>query len=738
QTTLEIRGYAPILQEAELENLIGRDTRRLEYPKTTIAKLKQLVIADKALATGNLANEVHSYLKSRAAFWRPWFAAIKVRVQRLFNTSREQTRTPVPPFKHTEQELRAYLGLIDTSPVNQTTLVEISVTTGRPKLSQQIANTHAEVFIEHLRQERQQELQENLQALEQHAAELRQKLVVTEEALAKYAREQQLVALPNSRDESLTAKNISDLKALLAEATARRIKSETMLNEVKSANNRESTLLDDEGIRDLKSRLDETQAQYSVLLEKTTPLYPPLIELKTRIASLQRSIREGRDQRRKALEAQHSSDVAAEAKLAEQVEKERAAANEMSGRLVQYNLLLREAESLRTLTDAVAKELKQTQISAASSKSNIYVSDYAALPRRPSAPKVKFILTVSLVLGLGLGLALALFAEMLNNKITCSEDAQQCLGLSALGSLPSFTYKEAANSGKSRWSIPALPKLGLALPSRREQTQDNQSAAQNEANRALSTSTMHRAKPIRPLVTVTAPQAAVSEALRTIRAGILFSSADHPARVILVTSAGKGDGKTTVAANLAVSLAQAAYRTLLIDGDLRAPNASWYFGIPPCSPGLVNFLTGHTEIDDIVLATGVPSLSIIPAGAATPNPAELAGSVKFAEMLKTLASRFDFVILDSPPIIPVADGLMLSRAVDGVLFVVRTERTERPRAQEAVRRLRRVGAHLLGVVVNDVARNGNIYSVDRDLYSYEKMFNTDNNALNKDNRKACG
>lgn len=693
QTTLEIRGYEPILQQADFENLIGKDTRRLEYSKTTIAKLSGLIIADKALQTDNLAEDVRRYFKARAPVYKRRLEPINKWVKKKLGIV-EFPDNPLndKPFHFSGKFLGNYLGLIDISPIKDTTLVEIEVSTTNPRLSQKIANIHAAVFIEHLRKERQEEMRENLGALEQHANDLKQKLRAIEEEAAAYARDQRLVALTSSKDEEIVGKNISDVKEMLSQATAKRIKSESLLREVEKVGVGNASVLDDPVIKDITARLKEAQARFSVLNSKVTSLYPPVLDLQQEISSLSGAIRQQREQRYRALLSEFNSDASAEQALVAQVESEREAANETSRRLLHYNLLMREAQSLRSLTDMVNQELKQTQIIAESSKSNIYISDQAALPRQPFSPKISIILCLSLILGFGLGCSLALVLAALDNRISGADDAEQALALPPLGSIPAFT--RAAIEG--RQNILRLPKFSKASGKKSKTLNGNLPAPKDEDLP-------------RHLVTISAPQAAVSEALRTIRAGVLFSSADNPARVILVSSCAKGEGKTTVATNLAVSLAQASYKTLLIDADLRNPTASRYFGIASNTDGLVNFLTGHAQIKDILLPTSIPMLSIIAAGAVTPNPAEMLGSRKLAEALRYFATRFDFVILDSAPAFPVADTLMLSRAVDGVLFVVRSGRTERPLAQEGVRRLRRVGARLIGVVVNGVPAEAEYY-----------------------------
>lgn len=778
EATLEIRGYNPLLQQSEAINSIGRDTRRLEYQKTTTGKLKHLIVANKVLATDNVAAELKKYFRGRRSFFdRAWAAA-----SNAFSDNSEERESEEPVRNHRdtkydfpEEFLRSYLGLVDINPVHETNLVEISATTGKSALSQKIANLHSEVFIEHLREERKAELQSNIEALQHHSIELKDKLALAERQVAQYAKDNDLVALSltsnsskNMREENLVVKGISEITTLLAAATAKRIQAESTLRDVEGLKIEDASALDDESTASLRAKLQDLESESASLSTLVTPLYPGLQELSAKIQELKGAIRAERRRKMQAWRSEFEVARASEAKLIKQLELEKRQANQESVKLVQYNLLVREAESLRELSDAVLKELKQTQIDAESTKSNIFVSDYAAYPRKPSAPKRGVILTLSLILGIGLGVAVAVVLEMMNSRIETSEDAQPLLQLPSLGVVPSFdldaadglmkkpskvvqllTYvKDLKRPGAGHAPTPVVSPIdgaaangrdALAAGSRLADSAalepavvNDSSASSVEIDAAGTVSTappVVRKQPSAPpqargsgrsrneqhagrLVSISMPRAAVSEALRTIRASILFSSADRPPRLIAVTSSSKGEGKTTLTSNLAVTLAQAAHRTLLIDCDLRHSRVGTYFAIPRNHVGLVDTLTGQAPLDQCIVQSPVDGLWIIPAGSPTPNPTELVGSKKLSELLLALKDRFDYVLVDSPPVLPVADTLMFAAKVDGIVFITRSQVTERSAAREAVRRLRRVGANILGVVVNGITQAVSTYSID--------------------------
>jgi capsular exopolysaccharide synthesis family protein len=202
-----------------------------------------------------------------------------------------------------------------------------------------------------------------------------------------------------------------------------------------------------------------------------------------------------------------------------------------------------------------------------------------------------------------------------------------------------------------------------------------------------------------------------AEAVRAVRTNVLFSSADEGVRSIVVTSAGPGEGKSLFSSNLSVSLAQAGQRVLHIDADMRRPRVHEIFEISQ-EPGLSNLLVGDCKPSEAVRKTEVANLAVLPAGMIPPNPAELLGSKRCEEYFATLSEHFDWVVVDSPPVLAVADASILANAATGVIFVVGADHTSRQTAKAAIEQLEAVQAHVIGAVLNraDVERNPYYYS----------------------------
>lgn len=209
------------------------------------------------------------------------------------------------------------------------------------------------------------------------------------------------------------------------------------------------------------------------------------------------------------------------------------------------------------------------------------------------------------------------------------------------------------------------------------------------------------------LVAATAPRSLAAEAYRTLRTNIQFSSLDRELRTILVTSAGPGEGKSTVLANLAVVIAESGRRVVAVDCDLRRPNLHTLFRLDDV-PGITTMMLEEGSPPPLK-ATPVPRLSLIASGPLPPNPAELLGSDRFARIIGRLRDEADVVLFDSPPITAASDAAVLAARVDGVLLVVDSGRTRRDLAAQAKAQLERVGAHLLGVVLMNVKPERSMY-----------------------------
>ncbi len=351
-----------------------------------------------------------------------------------------------------------------------------------------------------------------------------------------------------------------------------------------------------------------------------------------------------------------------------------------------WELLKRDAETAHALHASLLTQQMQTAVNSELAASNVRVVERAEMPEEPSSPSVPLNLAIGILGGLGLAAGAAFACEYFDSSVKSGEEVEDLLQLAPLATIPNFALarRSAAAAGLGARAGGAPPQIGDG--------------------------------PGPELVVLHEPWSVVSEAFRSLRTAVLFSSATAPPRVILVTSAGAGEGKTVSSLNLATTLADAGSRVLLVDVDLRRPSCHRALRIEN-EVGLSSFLSGQVPFEAAVRKLDAPNLEFVPAGPTPPNPAELIGSARMREMLASLRSKYDFIVLDSPPTLPVTDSVVLAREVDGVVLVVKGHDTPRELVRRAKEMLVTAGAHMLGAVVNNVDLGWG------DLYFYNRYYN---------------
>ena len=352
--------------------------------------------------------------------------------------------------------------------------------------------------------------------------------------------------------------------------------------------------------------------------------------------------------------------VSTDAELKEAQEKEknlkalfdqaRVEAFEVEKKKLELDQLKSEADSNKRQYDVVFKRLKDIELSGMLRTSNVRVLDAARPVMAPIRPNVPQGVLMGVIAGLVLGLGLALLLELLDSSVTSQADVEERLGLTFLGFLP---------------SIPEAEKGSRDLHIHRE------------------------------------PKSLIAECTRAIRTNLLFMSPDRPFKRLLVTSSGPQEGKSTTAINLGIAMAQSGNRVLLVDTDMRRPRLHKAFGVSN-ERGVSSVVVGEGKLEDAIKSTEIPGLFVMPCGPVPPNPAELLHTKAFGDILAQLGERFDRVILDTPPVGAVADAVVLSTQVDGVVLVLKAGKTNKDLAKRTVRALRDVKANIYGAVLNDV------------------------------------
>ena len=681
--TLEIESAGPVVPLTSLDVLEQSERRKIEHYRTIIAKLHLATLADMVLSNKTIGDYVHLTDTSRSDHPVQKSDTIGFGLAKSYALQ----HTPETNFKHPTPEIAKYLGLIKILPIHETNLVNIMATASNPLVAQLVANTHAKTFIEQLKGEEVNRLNANLDLLTAQTMALTERITQTEEALGEFTKKNKLTILKKEGSSGLSHQQIQSLAVKLADATAQRIKSETAYQRATKYSLRESSFLDNEIIFRLRSDLSQAEAEYASMGSQVTDAYPGMRELRAKISSLREGIKSERNHNLQTLRTRLDADLANETSLKEKIEEEKSKIHQSSRKVLEYEMLQEESQSLKKLHATLQNEIKSTETAKAIISPHVSIVDYAQTPTTPISPKTNIIIALASFLGFGGGIMLTYLLHLVRNGITTIAEAKTEFNLPILGYLPRFQKKHAPARSSTSSQLPVLPTA--LLP---------------------GTSTNSAGLP-----SLIAPHSHLAEALRTIRANVLLSSMDYPPRIILISSALQGEGKTTVLSNLAVTLGQANHRTLVIDGDLRIGGLSALLQpfYQHSETGLAELLINQLPASQAIYQTDIPNLDIIPAGTKPYNPAELLGSSLMKTILMEQRDNYDFILIDSPPILPVADALLLSRLVDGVLFIVRCDYTSRSLVHHAKEQLQRVKARILGLILNEIPFPHNGYSADQ-------------------------
>ena len=326
--------------------------------------------------------------------------------------------------------------------------------------------------------------------------------------------------------------------------------------------------------------------------------------------------------------------------------------------------------------------MKEMGVAAELRSSNVSVVDKGEIPQSPSKPQKGLAIFLSSLVGLLGGVGVAFFLEYLDNTIKTPEEVQRHLGLPSLGVVPDFAT--IAHTTRREAKTLEAPE--------QEQVEEGKVPT---PSRALTSPTRTE------LVLSHHPLSLIAEAYRTLRTALFLSRAGEAPRTLLFTSAAEGEGKTLTTINTAVIFAQMGLRAVIIDADLRRPRCHKVLSVRNWA-GLTEVLTGQREVQEVLKPTATENLFLLPSGAVPPNPAELVGSRKMQELMSNLLQQFDCVIVDTPPVLPVSDALLITRLVEGVVLVVNGQKTPRHLVKEARSRLLYARAKILGVVLNRV------------------------------------
>jgi tyrosine-protein kinase Etk/Wzc len=582
---------------------------------------------------------------------------------------------------------RGIQGATTVGPVKDANIIKISTRDNSPLIAARIANELANQFLKENLAYARGEARSAREFIEEQLGVAADNLRDAEQKLKEYKEKAKFVLLDENAKENIAT--LAKFESDREEANMRKREDEKRLSLLKSELAGKGSFADYKSvaasptvtsnpvIAGLKDRLSSLEIKRAQLLEEYTPLHPDVVDLENEINKvkdeLNKAIQQVMESGPSAADPVYQSIVSNMINAETEVRAMDGRMAALDGIIHTYNSklenlpekeitlarLTRTKEVGEKIYTMLLTKLEEARISEAMKVGNIRVVDRAIAPGSPILPNKKRTTFFGALGGLMIGIGLAFFLEYVDTSVKTGEEIERDLELSFLGGVPSV--KDGASP---------KPRSGKE-PLRRV------------------------------LITRFEPRSPISEAYRTIRTNLQYVQPDKACRAMLFTSPLPEEGKSTTLANISIAFAQLGMKTLIVDSDLRRPVQHRIFGVER-TPGLTGVLVDNVSLDDAICPTHHENLRILPSGPIPPNPSELLGSEKMNQVLAMLRDKFELILFDSPPILAVTDAAVLGGKLDGVVFVVRFEKTDRRAAQEAKKLLLNARARLLGVVLNDV------------------------------------
>jgi len=565
---------------------------------------------------------------------------------------------------------KAFLDNLTIEPVRNSELVRVSYDSPNPKEAALITNAVAKNFI-NISLERRFDASSNAKTfLEGQIKQARANLDDSERRLVAYARERGIVDLEDRM--AILLQKLKDMNSELIKAQADRIQAEANYNElVKEGSYNTGAVLDSTLIQKLKEHKAKLEATYQDQLKIYKPGYPKMQQLRRQIAETQREIAQESASIANSVKTIFQSKVRQEVELKQRIAEIKQEILQMQDRSTDYQALKRDVDTNRQLYDGLLQRMKEVGVVGGIGNNNIAIIDPAEVPKRKYKPSLTKDLAVAVAIGLFGGILLAFLFETLDDTLKTSAEVERRIGAPVLGVAPFVSARAEA--------IEADEIAVLAYKN---------------------------------------PRSALAESYRSLRTALTFSTAEGAPKVIHFTSAGAVEGKTTSSISTAITFAQTGNKVLLIDGDLRNPSLHKAFSLPNAA-GLTNYLAGDAKPARIAHPTRIKGLFAITSGPLPPNPVELLSTAKMMDLITLAAERFDYVIIDGPPVVGLADAVVLARLARATIVTVEAGSTRIGALEGSVKRLRDANAPVLGAVLAKFGKAGSGYGYGYDYhYTY--------------------
>ena len=558
----------------------------------------------------------------------------------------------------------AFMARVSAEPVKSSRLVDVGFVSADPRLAARAANQLTRDYVDQNAEVRRANLTSSITWLDQELERQRRRVEDSERAMATYRERQNALSLQDS--QNIVVARLNSLNDAATRARTTLAQKESLYDQVKGLSPGEAAdtipaIQQNSFIQSLKAHVADLERERANLSERYGERHPEIIKVNASIRDSRRQLEAEITKAVDAVRKDYQTALAEERSLERSLDDQKGAALSLSRKNVSYTVLEREAQSNRQVYESLLQRQKELQVLASSRGNNVRLVDVAEVPRAPFLPDMRRSLMMATLAGFGLALGLVAGLTYLDDTVKTPEDVAQKLQVPFLGMVPKVPGSRALLSG----DVPHT----------------------------------------------------FGEAFRSLRTALAFSSGAATSRVVVVTSSQPLEGKTTTASNLAIALALGGEKVLLVDADLRRPNLHTTLGIDN-SVGLSHLLTGQASPRDAIRDSGTPNLWVMTAGQVPPNPSELLASDRMKALLGPSSEWFDWVVVDTPPVLAVTDAVILAPLAAGVAFVIRSEMTPRRHVRRALDTLMSGAPRLHGVVLNGVDLERNKYYYSR-YYGYE-------------------
>lgn len=541
---------------------------------------------------------------------------------------------------------------IEISPARLSRLVDLYFTSPDASFSARVVNAWADAYIQTNLERKSQATSYGRNLLQRQLAQAKERLDESQRQLVNYASQQQIINLPapssgasgtTTSERSIVADNLATLNAALTQATADRIQAEARYQQVGRAG-ASTEALRNSAISALRQQRAELAANYQKLMVQFEPEYPAARALSAQIAQLDRSIAREESRVSGSQLADYREAQERERALKAQVDALKSSYLDLRRRSIQYNIYQQEVDTNRALYDGLLQRFKEIGVAGGVGINNIAVVDAADVPQKPSRPRLLLNLAIALFVGLGLGVLVAFALEQMDEAIADPSEVERQFGLPLLGSVPKVT------DGRSPRDVLLDRKSDMV------------------------------------------------DAYLAVQTNLGFTTAHGVPRTFAVTSTRPGEGKSTTALALATMLSRAQRRVILIDGDMRSPSVHHLGGVDH-NRGLSNFLAGENDIASLTFSMSELNFTAMSAGPIPPNAAELLTGDRFGVLLTRLLDQYDHVVVDSPPVMGLADAPLIASRVEGVIYAIESHGIRATLVKTALGRLLNANVHIFGGVL---------------------------------------